>query len=425
MARTTHPGKTFTVTIVGGGLGGVLIAIGLSIRGIPVRIYEAASCFTETSAGLGFGPNAVRAMVKLDPRIYNAYMALKTENGRECKKDTWFDVRLGQGNVHELIGEPKMGSMGGGNVLRASFLMELVKLLPEGCATFGKVLSSIDQRDGRVILHFADGASADADVVVGCDGIRSKVRQSLLGKGHEASKAVFAGMYLYRGVVEMECAIAAVGEDFALSSQVYMGRNGDLVTYPIEHGSLLNVVAFQKQKGDMWKHTNWVVESSKEEMAQDFAGWDSKVQKILELLTNPQRHALFDMPPMERYSSGCITLFGDAAHASTSHSGAGAGMAVEDAFILSELLSDRRISSIDGIPAALVAYDNVRRPRTQKLVQYSRESGMLFQMRHPGIEDDIGKIKEELKTRQRWIWDIDLDQHLEEAKLELLKSSRV
>lgn len=128
---------------------------------------------------------------------------------------------------------------------------------------------------------------------------------------------------------------------------------------------------------------------------------------------------------MERYSSGCITLLGDAAHASTSHSGAGAGMAVEDAFILSELLSDRRISSIDGIPAALVAYDNVRRPRTQKLVQYSRESGMLFQMRHPGIEDDIGKIKEELKTRQRWIWDIDLDQHLEEAKLELLKSSRV
>jgi salicylate hydroxylase len=129
------------------------------------------------------------------------------------------------------------------------------------------------------------------------------------------------------------------------------------------------------------------------------------------------------MPPIESYSFGSITLLGDAAHASTSHSGAGAGMAVEDAFILSELLSDACISQSD-IPAALAAYDAVRRPRTQRLVQYSRESGTLFQMRHPGIQDDIEKIKEELRTRQRWIWDIDLDKHLEEAKKELRRALR-
>lgn len=98
-------------------------------------------------------------------------------------------------------------------------------------------------------------------------------------------------------------------------------------------------------------------------------------------------------------------------------------MAVEDALILSELLSDNCVSQRD-IPAALTAYDAVRRPRTQRLVQYSRESGMLFQMRYPGIQDDIERIKEELRTRQQWIWDIDLDEHLEEAKKELRRALR-
>jgi len=134
---------------------------------------------------------------------------------------------------------------------------------------------------------------------------------------------------------------------------------------------------------------------------------------------------MFDMPPTESYTSGHIALLGDAAHASTSQAGAGAGMAIEDAFILSELLSDSSVLSLNDVPSVLEAYDIVRRPRTQKLVQYSRESSMLFQMRHPRIEDDIEKIREELKTRQRWIWDIDLDEHLACAKGQLFKSLKI
>jgi salicylate hydroxylase len=274
--------KNFTVTIIGGGLGGVLLAIGLSNRGIPVHIYESASSFTETSAGLGFGPNAVRTMAKLDPRIYDAYTALKTENKQGNKENTWFDFRLGHGNL-EMVGELKMGSLGGGNVLRASFLMEMVKLLPEGCATFGNALLEVEETNGHPIWRFADGTSTDADVVVGCDGIRSKVRESLLGKDHEAGKAVFAGMYLYRGVVKMESAIAAVGENFAQNSQVYMGRNGDVVTYPIENGTTLNVVAFQKYKEENWEHEKWVAESAKDKMMEDFREFHESIQKLLQV----------------------------------------------------------------------------------------------------------------------------------------------
>jgi salicylate hydroxylase len=279
----SHPStKSFTVAIIGGGLGGVLLAISLSNRNLPFHIYESASNFTETSAGLGFGPNAVRTMAKLDPRIYDAYAALKTENKQDNKKDTWFDFWLGHGDL-EQVGELKMGSLGGGNVLRASFLLEMAKLLPEGCVTFGKKLLEVEETNGYAILRFADGTSTDADVVVGCDGIRSKVRESLLGKDHEAGKPVFVGVYLYRGVVKMESAIAAVGEYFAQNSQVYMGRDRNIATYPIENGTMLNVVAYRKQKEETWEHERWVVESSRDKMIEDFGDFHESIQKLLQV----------------------------------------------------------------------------------------------------------------------------------------------
>lgn len=98
-------------------------------------------------------------------------------------------------------------------------------------------------------------------------------------------------------------------------------------------------------------------------------------------------------------------------------------MAVEDALILSEVLSDPRTSSLDDIPTVFAAYNTVRRPRTQRLVQHSRESGMLFQLRKPGVEDDLEKLKVDLETRQRWIWDMNMEDHLEEAKKELWETS--
>jgi len=125
------------------------------------------------------------------------------------------------------------------------------------------------------------------------------------------------------------------------------------------------------------------------------------------------------MPPAPTYAFGTMTLLGDAAHASTSHGGAGAGMAVEDAFILSELLSDIRVISKDDISMVLSVYDLVRRPRTQRQVTHSRQNGQLYSLSLPGYKDDISKVKEVLAARQRWIWDIDLKGHLAEAKKEL------
>lgn len=125
------------------------------------------------------------------------------------------------------------------------------------------------------------------------------------------------------------------------------------------------------------------------------------------------------MPPAPFYSNGRVALLGDAAHASTSHASAGAGMAVEDAFIVSELISNRQIISCSDIPVAFSSYNIVRIPRTQELVRHSRESGQLYQMRRPGSGNNVEKIKETLGSWQNWIWEINLDCHLEEGENEV------
>jgi len=272
--------KPFTISIIGGGLAGLLLGIGLSTRGVPFRIYEAQPCFTETSAGIGFSPNAVRAMALLDPRIYAAYSILKTENSWPGKRNTWFDFRLAEAEVPELVAEVKMESEAG-NVLRARFMEELVKLLPKGCVVFGKTLSGIEQISEGVKLSFTDGSTEGADAVVGCDGIRSVVRRLLLGADHPASKAVFSGMCVYRGLLSMDTVVEAVGEELAMNSQVYMGRGGMLVTYPIENGSVLNIVAFRQKS--IWENEKWIMESSNKDMMRDFQGSGGSVKSILQV----------------------------------------------------------------------------------------------------------------------------------------------
>lgn len=131
------------------------------------------------------------------------------------------------------------------------------------------------------------------------------------------------------------------------------------------------------------------------------------------MMKNPDVWALFDHPPAPTYYKKRFAILGDAAHASTPHQGAGAGQAVEDAFILSRLMG--KISSADGIEKAFKAYDAIRRPRSQKVVTTSREAAALYEFEDDSLGSDLEKIKARLATRNNWIWDEDLEEQLKEA----------
>lgn len=151
----------------------------------------------------------------------------------------------------------------------------------------------------------------------------------------------------------------------------------------------------------------------------DYKGWSDSVQNIIELMQTPDVWALFNHPPAETYHKGRVCLLGDAAHATTPHNGAGAGMAIEDVYILGNLLAET--SDTRDIEHALASYNAARKVRSQKLVEHSREQGCLYDL-ELGIHEPE-QLASTLLSRMDWLWKYDLTLELEDAR-KLLKAKQ-
>ena len=425
-ATTSEPANPLTVAVIGGGIGGLCFAIGLLRHNVPFHIYEQAPAFAEIGAGVGFGPNARLAMDLIDPRIKQGYEKYETKSHDESAKDHFFQFRMGmegKGGADGLKVGDKISAPGGPGkgmsmIHRARFLDELVKLVPEKYVSFGKRVLAVEQVMEIVRMTFDDGTVAEASVAVGCDGVKSHVRQSLFGK---ESDAKFTGKYAYRGLLPMPKAVDLIGENLARNSQAYLGYGGHVLTMPVELGTTMNVVAFHTAADGKWHNDRWVLPMQKEDIDRDFGDWGTDVRNVLGLMEQPDRWALFDHGPIPRLWKGHVCLLGDAAHASTPHQGSGAGMALEDAYVLSSLLGHVRV--VEELELAFEAYDHVRRPRDMKLVETSRACGDVYEFQGPETGDDVRKIDENLSTRYDWIWEEDLAGEFTRA-LELLEMLR-
>lgn len=263
-SSTTTP----SIAVVGGGIAGLTLALNLiKLAKSPastrpkytVTIYESAPAFGEIGAGVSFGPNASHAMRCIGPEVYSAFEKTETRNQCESKQDVWFDFRFGDGVDGKFKVEGEEGARpedlrgehiasvrcrgGQRGVKRSDFLDELIKHLPDGVAHFGKrVTNYTEDQDGKVTLHFQDGTSAVHDAVVGCDGIKSNIRKTLLAgtPKPEAANAVFSGKFCYRGLIPMDQAVSVLGEDVAMNSQMYLGRHGHILTFAIDKGKIMN-----------------------------------------------------------------------------------------------------------------------------------------------------------------------------------------
>lgn len=220
------PAKSFEVAIVGGGIAGVTLAIALHYRNVPVTLYEQARQFGEVGAGVSFSPNAVQAMKCCHDGIYQAFEKVCTRNVWPSKQKVWFDYLNGydqNADGHQEAAFTISNSLGQNGVHRARFLDEMVKLIPDGIAKFGKRLDDITtKRDGRLHLKFLDGTTAEADVVVGCDGIKSRVRQLIVGADHPSAYPTYTHKYAYRGLVPMDKAVEVVGEERAKNACMHV-----------------------------------------------------------------------------------------------------------------------------------------------------------------------------------------------------------
>jgi salicylate hydroxylase len=427
------------IAIVGGGIAGVTLALGLISRGIPCKIYEQGRNFAEIGAGVAFAPNSIRAMRACNPDVYTAFKAVATHNlweekcanVKEGRKGLYFDFLDGYHDNGNDSEPPKplfslWNDEGSNSVHRAHFLDEMVKYLPKGIAEFRKRVESVEGADDSyasihspVILHFADGTTATADAVVGADGVKSHVRQSLLGAEKPESHANYTYKYAYRGLIPMDKAIAELGEDMAANAKMHLGPDGHILTFPIDKGETMNVVAFTTTKEgwpDLHKSTR---AATKQDALNDFAGWGKNVTHILSLLNEDvDIWAIFDMldHPASTYAKGKVCVIGDAAHATSPHHGSGAGFAIEDSAVLAELLANPAAKSPAGLRTAFQAFDQCRRPRSQWLVASSRRTGELYEWQAPGVGADIPKIAEEVYGRFEKIWQGDVKQMTAEAQ---------
>lgn len=432
----TMASKPFHLAIVGGGITGLALAIALHKRGVRFTIYEQAAAFGEIGAGVGMHANAVRAMRICDEAMLAGFERVATRNAWPSKRAVWFDVLDGTAEAPasspELL-EPLFTLIGhdDGHAAchRARFLEELVPLLPEGSAQFGKRLLSIDNSkddsNTPLTLHFEDGTSAQADAVLGCDGIKSRTRALFVDNNSpEAVLPSYSHKFVYRGLIPMADAVAALGEERSANAMLWMGPNRHALTFPVNHGTTLNLVAFVTTS-DPWPSQDahqLTLPAMRDDALRDFAGFGPNVLGLLRM-TAPQleRWGLFDLAerPLPQFFRGRVCLVGDAAHASTPHHGAGAAMCIEDVAVLAELLGDAGVTDTTGLRAAFAAFDACRRGRDQWLVASSRRAADLYELRARGR--DFAAIADEVRARQAYIWDIDLDAAIAAAREDLAR----
>lgn len=417
--------KPFTIAIVGGGIGGVALAIGLAARNVPFHIYESAPSFGEIGAGVTFGPNVIRAMHALSPAMLRAYSKHVTTNEPPELADTFLTYRRGwlpEGEdeswiptkIYNLVN--KVQEVDGMKfparccVHRAKLLDELVRLLPEGSASFNKTFVSFAEAEGGVVLTFADGSVATASALVGCDGIKSSTRKLIHGLDAEPE---FSGYVGYRAMAPREAVEKVLGKELAGTGNLYLCPSGHAVAYPVEHGSALNIFATTTPPGGVWKDKEWRVPLKEGELAHACRELHPGVLKLIQEHGNGETWAVFHYPQDKPYFCGRLCIMGDAAHATTPHMGAGAGMAIEDAHMLSGLLGS--IETASDVGKAFQAFDRARRPRTQEVIQRSGKNVLRYKAVATAEGPDLASLRAESFETFGWLFDFDLDESLQKA----------
>ena len=271
--------------------------------------------------------------------------------------------------------------------------------------------------------------------VIGCDGIRSRVRQLILGEDNPASYPGYSHKYAFRGLIPMEKAKAALGEEKTSTRHMYLGLDAHALTFPVADGALLNVVAFATDPDDWPYQDKLTSPTGKAQAVTAFANFNPAVRAIMDLLPEKlDKWAVFDTfdHPIPTYTKGRVCISGDAAHAAAPYHGAGAGFCIEDAAVLAALLrqgADTMVRRRGGEPgiskgnaellrAAFETYSAIRIERTRWLVESSRFVGEMYEWQDPAVGRDAEKCGREIEWRSRKIWDYDVDAMVKEAEEE-------
>jgi salicylate hydroxylase len=346
------------VVIVGGGIGGLFAANALIAHGLRVSVHEQAPALGEIGAGVFLTPNSVRHLqrVGLGPSV-----------------EKW-GVRVGAGSQYfrhdgAPIAPVQVTDSSGWNATfgmhRADLVEMLAKALPAGVVHTGHRGAGFEPIGDIARVSFADGGVAEGDIVIAADGIHSELRHYVA----PPSRPVFHGSVAYRGVLP-HALIPHWPTDAWL---MWLGKARHFLTFPVRAGELINYVGFVPADEEMKE--SWSAPGDPDVLRREFEGWDPRIGSLLSQVQKTFRWALYDREPLPTWTRGRLTLLGDAAHPMLPHLGQGANQSIEDGMALATILA--RVGRA-AVPAALLAYERLRRERVAAVQRGARENGMRY-----------------------------------------------
>jgi salicylate hydroxylase len=394
-------GKRLRAVIVGGGIGGLSAANALIRHGLDVAVYEQAAVLGEVGAGVFIFPNGRRQLERMGLREPLAAVGAKVGEGSEFYR---MDGRV----VGRVLTTDSAGWNGLYGMHRADLLRVLADALPHGVVYTRHRFVALEQDARAARLFFANGNSAEADVVIAADGIQSALQRYVV----EPSTPEYSGSRAYRGLV----ARAKVPGWREKAQQIWMGDGKHFIVFPVRRGELLNYVGFVPTESETVE--SWSSVGDRDELAASFAGWDARVVDLLARVETCFWWGLYDRAPLKAWTNGRLALLGDAAHAMLPHLGQGANQAIEDGVGLAVFLAGRHSGEI---AERLKHYEAFRRARTDIVQAESRRNGLRYDSRYQSLEQRDQEIAGSLHEFRRWLFDYDV----EKAAIAFLNENRV
>jgi salicylate hydroxylase len=381
------------VAVVGGGIGGLAVALALIRRGIAVDVYEQASELKELGAGVQISSNGTRVLsaLGLGEAVERRGVVVA---GKEIRLwstgQTWKLFDLGAVSV-KLYGFPYMMFHRGD---LHSILLEAIRRERPAAVYLGHRCIGVEQNDRDVTLQFANGRTVTAAIAVGADGVQSQVRAALFGE----DRPQFTGIVAWRGLVPRDRVPSGIKMDVGTN---WVGPGGHVVHYPVRGGELLNFVGLLER--DNWRVESWTVQGTRDEFANDFRNWHPDIHACIRSVDVPYKWALFARPPMPAWTRGRVTLLGDACHSMLPMMAQGAVMALEDGLVLARCVAK------DGIaPQALQRYEAARRGRANRCVAAALDNTKRFHnpemANAAGAEAYVSREWQEDKVKARYDW---------------------
>ncbi len=314
------------IAIIGGGLGGMSFANAALHVGLQnVSLYEQAPEFTEVGAGVNITRNANRI---LDAYGLKEAMLWKSSRDPPCYME-YRNYKTGEylGQIEEF-GQPKSRQ-----IHRAHLLDALRERIPASVLNTGKKLKAIEFDGSQYVLSFEDGTSATADIVIGCDGIKSVVRQHL----GITDSPKFSGQMVYRGYVQYED-LSKEAADIYRRTVVFRGHKKHILTLPIGNDesqtARIGVIGFMTEPLETWKSESWLASAPIDDLHEHVRDWASPIQELIEGLrkSSPDgqmlKQTLYVRDPTDKWyhtekgqSSSGIVLVGDSVHSTLPHQG--------------------------------------------------------------------------------------------------------